>query len=487
MSETVGSKKKRSKKILTEEELSMQRELFAEKNAFLVNHNCTQISSVEFYKNLFDKVEFEVVQDDARANMIISYTQEQEGNEKSHMRNVIVTQSNFESVLNLMRGNTFAVTSPVTFFGRNRTAYNAHEIVGLTIDLDYVGISELINVIHQVINEIIPTPAYIVNSGTGLHLYYKFESPIPAYHLWHEKINTWKYALIERIWNDYTSQKHYYIKDGVEHDPRQYQPFSQGYRVIGSLTKIGTEVTAFQCFNGHETNIDELNKFVRLEIRKGKKINNPLPDRRLPSHFEYTSRLTLAESEKKYPDWYDRKIVHNMPAKSYIRNRALYDWWFKRMSDGATVGHRYWCCCILVAFAYKCAVPIEEVKKDLYSLVPLLNKIGEKENKGFSEKDAERSLRFYNAKAVKMNRDFVETQSAIKNPPSRRNGRSRADHIKLMNFIRDELNHTDWRNKDGAPTKEEIVKKWRKNNPDGTKAECIRATGLTKPTVYKWW
>ena len=39
----------------------------------------------------------------------------------------------------------------------------------------------------------------------------------------------------------------------------------------------------------------------------------------------------------------------------------------------------------------------------------------------------------------------------------------------------------------GAPTKQEQVKQWRNDNPNGTKAQCIRDTGISKPTVYKWW
>ena len=44
-----------------------------------------------------------------------------------------------------------------------------------------------------------------------------------------------------------------------------------------------------------------------------------------------------------------------------------------------------------------------------------------------------------------------------------------------------------WINKEGAPTKQSIVQKWRLEHPEGKKADCIRDTGLTKPTVYKWW
>ena len=39
----------------------------------------------------------------------------------------------------------------------------------------------------------------------------------------------------------------------------------------------------------------------------------------------------------------------------------------------------------------------------------------------------------------------------------------------------------------GRHSKEEIVKEWRSQHPEGRKADCIRETGLDKKTVYKWW
>ncbi|CEP45624.1 Uncharacterised protein [[Clostridium] sordellii] len=36
-------------------------------------------------------------------------------------------------------------------------------------------------------------------------------------------------------------------------------------------------------------------------------------------------------------------------------------------------------------------------------------------------------------------------------------------------------------------TKEHIVKEYREKNPEAKKCDCIRETGLSKSTVYKWW
>ena len=57
-----------------------------------------------------------------------------------------------------------------------------------------------------------------------------------------------------------------------------------------------------------------------------------------------------------------------------------------------------------------------------------------------------------------------------------------------MNFVRDEINHnTNWRAGNGRKPKKEAVEEWRLAHPDGTKAECHRETGLSRPTIDKWW
>ena len=60
--------------------------------------------------------------------------------------------------------------------------------------------------------------------------------------------------------------------------------------------------------------------------------------------------------------------------------------------------------------------------------------------------------------------------------------------VKLMNFIRDEINgNKNWRKGNGRPNKLYEIAVWRTAHVDGKKAECIRDTGLSKPTVYRWW
>ena len=82
----------------------------------------------------------------------------------------------------------------------------------------------------------------------------------------------------------------------------------------------------------------------------------------------------------------------------------------------------------------------------------------------------------------------IEKLTNIRIERNKRNGRKQDQHIKIMNAIRDiEHPNGSWINKEGAPTKQSIVQKWKLENPEGTKYQCVKDTGLSKNTVKKWW
>ena len=94
----------------------------------------------------------------------------------------------------------------------------------------------------------------------------------------------------------------------------------------------------------------------------------------------------------------------------------------------------------------------------------------------------------YNSKAMLTQRESLENWQGWEYKPIKRNGRKQAEHLERARLVQtlDYPNGT-WRNKEGRPTAEQTVREWREQNPNGTKADCIRATGLSKPTVYRWW
>lgn len=71
---------------------------------------------------------------------------------------------------------------------------------------------------------------------------------------------------------------------------------------------------------------------------------------------------------------------------------------------------------------------------------------------------------------------------------NKRNGRKQKQHLQLARGIRQlKMSMGEPVSGGGRPSCGYMVLSWRDKNPEGTKAECMRATGLSKPTVYKWW
>ena len=101
-------------------------------------------------------------------------------------------------------------------------------------------------------------------------------------------------------------------------------------------------------------------------------------------------------------------------------------------------------------------------------------------------------MQFYQENYVTYSRREAERVSAIAMPASKRNGRKQAEHLERARLVQTlDYPNGAWRNKEGRPKgsgeKSKIVEEWKRQHPDGKKADCIRETGLSKPTVYKWW
>ena len=438
-----------------------EKQLYKMKNEYL-NTYFEEVSPKEFYRAVFPEGSFERAghPEDEKANGIITIIEDEKA------RNRIVFDD--LAVIDEVKGKEFAVMSPVAYSGRNRTADNARWLYGIAIDLDGVEMVQLRDVFHQMEHEIIPKCTYCINSGHGLHLYYLLEKPVPLYKHLQDKLREFKYELIAKVWNRFTSTY-------TERDQVQYQGIFQGFRMVGTQSKLGKRypVRAFEV--GDRVTIEYLNGFL---MDKTKAVTG----------FNYKSDLSLAEARKKYPEWYERRIVKGEYRGRWHVIRDLYDWWLRKIQEGASVGHRYSCICVLASYAVKCDIPEDELLTDALSLLQFMDDMSDSEHNRFTKRDVMDAMQFYQENYVTYSRKEAERVSAISMPANKRNGRKQADHIRLMNFVRDEINgNKNWQNKDGRPDKSQIVIEWRKKNPDGKKADCIRDTGIDKKTVYKWW
>ena len=138
----------------------------------------------------------------------------------------------------------------------------------------------------------------------------------------------------------------------------------------------------------------------------------------------------------------------------------------------------------LATYAIKSGIPFETLEKDAFELLPLMNERGD----AFTEDDVIHALEAYNDSYITYPIDTIVTRTGIKIEKNKRNGRKQKDHLERARAVQNlDYPKGEWRNKCGQPKKHTIVKEWREANPNGKKIECIRDTGLSKPTVLKWW
>ena len=220
------------------------------------------------------------------------------------------------------------------------------------------------------------------------------------------------------------------------------------------------------------------------------------------------SRLSLAEAKEKYPDWYERRIVKKAVSYTHLDvykrqvkkerrgrwtvKRDLYDWWLHRIADEIRVGHRFYGIMTLAIYAKKCGIDEDELRRDAFALLRPYDDMSVEDINRFTKDDVVCALEMFNEDYVTFPRDDIAKLSGLTMPVNKRNWRKQAEHIKMMNLIRDEINgNKNWRNKDGRPkgsgTAQARVYEWRQQHPEGRKADCHRETGLDPKTVRKWW
>lgn len=424
-----------------------------------------EVHYIDFYRDIFPEGSFEErgVYEYGRYNGIAVSIKKGSKRPKR-----FTVTDDFEAIADMAESNDFCLMSPISYAGKSRKSANARYMYALAIDLD--GITERrhwdffmkqIDRGHEMLQFVwgLPRPTYLVSSGTGIHLYYVFEQPIPMFKNIVEGLEKLKRRLTWQAWTQGASSLH---------DNVQYESLFQGFRVVGTITKDGGRCRAFSV--GKKVTVEYLNRFVPEEYRA--------------NSFVYKSDLRLEDAKKKYPEWYQRRIVEKRPRNTWTCKKELYDWWIRKLKAGAEQGHRYWCIMTLATYAQKCGVPRETLEKDAYGLIPFMNTLGDE----FTEDDVLHALEAYTDSYVTYPIDTIVLRTGIPIEKNKRNGRKQDKHLQLARGIR-ELKSSMGENVSGGgrPDKAKLVEEWRTAHPEGTKAECERDTGLSRHTVLKWW
>lgn len=431
---------------------------------------------------------------DAKGNKLVKrvmhrYTVHDALDELEHLREVSISQ------------NTFMFLAPVSYYGKSRNSRNARFLHAIMIDLDYVGERQLANLLRQMERGVVPYANYLVSSGTGLHVVYKLDRPVPLMTRYVAGLQVLKRELTDRVWNANTSDS--------DPDKKQSQGIFQGFRMVGTATKLNGDIGnpkykqpyAVECFSHDETppaTIPYLLSFIPKlrdkEDMEGLDALNALTK-------EVRKTTPIAEAKEKWPEWYEKHVVNNEPLGGWLYGRAAYDRVLSVIKEHVSVSHRYWCIFYLAVMANKCGVPQDELEDDAYGLLQRFDDLSVEPDNRFTANDVAAALEAYegglaSGRARRYTQDFCERKAAVEygekmghgsNPPEKRLPKDLS--LKKARYERDlkqEMKGTTWWNKDGAPKKAMQVWRAAAENPGLSVAALARKAGVSRPTVYKW-
>jgi hypothetical protein len=421
-----------------------------------------EVEPLDFYRAIFPLGALETAGEQQKGKYnAVAVELLPQGEETAVKRHLI--HDDLNGIKQLLQSDNFIIISPISYAGKSRVSANARYIYAMAIDLDGITKEEhLRDLFHQFKNEVIPKPTYIIFSGSGLHLYYHFAEPLPCFDNIKRQLAALKKNLTWKIWNKYTTELFNNI---------QYESLFQGFRMVGGITKSGSRTRAFEI--GDKVTIDYLNSFVE--------------DKYKVKEYTYKSKLTLAEAAEKYPKWYNDRIINKKPKGSWQTKKDLFYWWIKKIKEGAKVGHRYYCVMCLAIYAKKSGISKEELEAAAFDLVEFLDNKSESEDNRFTRADILAALEMYNDSYIRFSINSISTLTDIEIEKNKRNYRKQNLHLEIARATKFILSKSDDKYKGGRKPKGNIIAEWRQQNPDGTKAQCIKDTGLSKPTVYKYW
>lgn len=447
----------------------------------LIEQHCSSCRPVDAYRVIFHMEDGYVQKKGEepgfyKSNPIMIYQKE------SRVRRKIMYEDELDSLLKEAADADWAFLGGCSYFGKANKQEHASKLHAMIFDIDGITVDTMTNFFFtcDCTNDIYPRPNFIALSGHGVHLYYVFDKPIDLFPEVKLQLKEMKYALTVKLWNQYTSTE----------KKIQYQGINQSFRIFGSKCKASSARKRCKVFSYRKEpwRVEDLAWYgtPKIEIKISER---------------YDTKYPLKKAQELFPEWYEKVVVRGDKSQKAwkicekVHGRdpfALYHWWKRKIESDATVGHRYFCLMCLAIYAAKCDLPFDILKKDAAELQKSFTQMSDKDP--FTISDMESALECYDVRYKTFPIDDISRLTAIPIKKNKRNGRKQSQHLagaRAIQKINDEFNGTNWRDgcgrKAGSSRQREVVEAWQASHPDGKKCDCIRDTGLSRPTVYRWW
>lgn len=387
--------------------------------------------------------------------------------------------------------------SPCLFYNNWRRKNLLNYVCAFVLDIDRLRPQQLDKFFKRFELNMILRPTFIANSGSGVHFYYVLDHFV--------KVDSAKNEANRQICDQIYKSLYDDIKVKNAYKDAQRHWIGQDYRIVNSKTKLNQTSQIYKI--GKIYTFDELRAFYDIKIEPKSQLATP----KMVKYAKGIAKnlnidLPNFESSKETYDFIKehkdeafkvrenkRKELENKVKKAQKKNKSK-TWYANtlyHMRDNTKAGYRYSSLKALAVIAHIENVKREQFIEDLNELIAYWSTLNWN-NDNFNMRNIPGILRFYDSEQYHPKPETLEDWLGyeFKRIGVKRNGLKQKDHLEIaraIQTIKDKQQGKNWRDGNGRKSKEEIVKEWLANNPNGKKIECERETGLSRHTVLKWW
>lgn len=386
--------------------------------------------------------------------------------------------------------------SPCLFHSNWRRKKLMNYVTAFVLDIDKLRPKTLQRFFMLFEEKRLLTPTFIANSGSGVHFYYVLDKMLRVDSVDNEANNLIAEEIYKKLYDDVIKKEKW--KDAQRHW------LGQDYRVVNSKTKFNQTAQIFKV--GEVYTIKELMQYYGIKERHNERFASKSmvkyatniardlgiapPD--FTSQYE-TSTFIKENKDAAYQIREERRRQKRAKETKKGSKRKKSGTWYNNtlfhMREHTEAGFRFSSMRALANIAYLENIPKDIFVRDIEDLANFWSSYDWHGDK-FNERNVEAIIRYYdNAGKYKPSSEKLEEWLgySFKRIGNKRNGRSQKDHIVVMNKMKEIKKLLGEDINEGRPTKEQIVQQWQQENPKGRKIDCQRETGLSRPTVLKWW
>ena len=392
---------------------------FADKNAIL-RREYREIAAFDFYDFLF-------------SGDLSEKTYVTEGKTYASAR--------VEDILEMSSFRADVYIPPASFFNGAYRTCCMKQIFALVLDIDNLAPVQLRRLIDTIRTKPeLPTPTLIINSGSGVHLYFCFEKPIDAYK---RRLPTLR-DMLAKLAVIYTG-----------HGKMDRHPLIQSFRPPGAQTKLGDIATAYT--TGLRWTVPFLAAILGVDAAQWE-----------------GDTVTTNDKKPALPPKPRKPKVAVLPRVA--AGERLFWYCGDRTYKMTDLGNRYLALFALAIVGYKCRVPQEKVIGEMESLIDCWNSVHPDNPVAYSE--IKKAMKGYSQDFVMVTAATLEEYfgwSFERKIPRR--GRTREKHLLRARAVKDALQKIE---------KQQAIEEYLEKNPNATTREIAAKLHMSLTTVGKY-